>query len=327
MKIEELIYKISESASRGEDFLFAFNYELDEGLFILNPLKQNNILFRVGSISNIVNAGRKNLLNEVKNPLIQRYAMPYDRYKEAFDKIYLGLYEGRSFLSNLTIRTKIDINVSLETIANTATSPYVLYVPNRFCCFSPERFIKISQDAVISSNPMKGTIDASIKDAQTVLLSDQKELQEHYTVVDLIRSDLSRVATNIRVPRLRYIDSLNLVGKQILQLSSEIVADLPKNYLSNLGQIIYDLLPAGSICGAPKPATLRLIADAESCRRDFYTGVFGYFDGRELDSAVAIRFIEQNDGNFYFRSGGGITINSQCRSEYEEALLKINLTT
>jgi para-aminobenzoate synthetase component 1 len=52
-------------------------------------------------------------------------------------------------------------------------------------------------------------------------------------------------------------------------------------------------LPAGSICGAPKPKTLEIIEKAEGYDREYYTGIFGFFDGKNLDSAVMIRFVEQ----------------------------------
>ena len=108
-------------------------------------------------------------------------------------------------------------------------------------------------------------------------------------------------------------------------MSSEVVGRLAGDYKSRLGDIVFGMLPAGSISGAPKPSTLDIISRAEREPRGFYTGVFGYFDGERLDSAVMIRYIERRDGRYYFRSGGGITINSDCRSEYEEVLAKVYL--
>mgnify|MGYP001749466705 CR=1 FL=1 len=55
------------------------------------------------------------------------------------------------------------------------------------------------------------------------------------------------------------------------------------------------------------------------------TGIFGIFDGKTLQSAVAIRFISQLDEKFYFHSGGGITIHSNVQDEYEELLEKVYL--
>lgn len=85
------------------------------------------------------------------------------------------------------------------------------------------------------------------------------------------------------------------------------------------------MLPAGSISGAPKQSTIDLIKEAEIIPRGYYTGIFGYFDGENFDSAVMIRFIEEHNGEKFFRSGGGITVLSDARYEYEEVIEKIYL--
>ena len=172
---------------------------------------------------------------------------------------------------------------------------------------------------------MKGTIDAHIPDAETKVLSDYKELSEHYTIVDLIRNDLSMVASLVRVERFRYIDRIETSNGPILEVSSEIKGDLPSDWKNRLGEIIRTLLPAGSISGAPKEATLKLIRKAEAAPRGFYTGVFGYFDGKSFDSAVLIRFIDLESSPYVYRSGGGITVNSSLKDEYDEVVKKVYL--
>ncbi len=106
-------------------------------------------------------------------------------------------------------------------------------------------------------------------------------------------------------------------------MSSEITGKLSADYHKHLGDILVTLLPAGSISGAPKVKTLKIIEAAENETRGYYTGVFGYFDGENLDSGVMIRFIEQKGDRLFYRSGGGITIQSDLRSEYQEAIDKV----
>ena len=172
---------------------------------------------------------------------------------------------------------------------------------------------------------MKGTIDASLPDAEQRLLDDYKETCEHYTIVDLMRNDLNSVAEKIGVSRFRYVDRIRTQSGEILQTSSEVRGTLPDDWRCRIGDIFRALLPAGSISGAPKPSTVSLIRKAEQRDRGFYTGVCGYFDGRNLDSGVMIRFIEQDGGRFFFHSGGGVTINSRCEDEYQEVLEKVYL--
>ena len=207
-------------------------------------------------------------------------------------------------MANLTIRTPIKSTASLEQIYLASQARYKVLLPHRFVSFSPECFVTIQADE-ISTHPMKGTIDATLPHAAERLRSDYKESCEHHTIVDLMRNDLSRVATSVRVARFKYLTELRTVKGPLLQMSSE-------------------LLPAGSICGAPKGKTLELIQEAEGSPRGYYSGVCGYFDGKDLDSAVLIRYVEEaQDGQLYYRSGGGITINSRAEDEYQECIQKI----
>jgi para-aminobenzoate synthetase component I len=142
-------------------------------------------------------------------------------------------------------------------------------------------------------------------------------------IVDLIRNDLSQVAHNVEVTRFRYIDEIKTHHTDLLQVSSEIKGDLDPDYKARLGEIVSNLLPAGSISGAPKTKTVQIIREAENEKRGYYTGVFGYFDGTELNSGVMIRFIEKNEIGYFYRSGGGITTQSDVRMEYQETINKV----
>jgi para-aminobenzoate synthetase component 1 len=156
-----------------------------------------------------------------------------------------------------------------------------------------------------------------------VILNDEKEEAEHNTIVDLIRNDLSKVAENVVVTRYRYIDRIKSGSSELLQVSSEISGSLKEGYENNLGDVIGCLLPAGSVTGAPKKETIRIIRESENFKRGWYTGVFGVFDGKSLDSAVMIRFIEKKSDKFFFRSGGGITYLSDPVKEYDELISKV----
>jgi para-aminobenzoate synthetase component 1 len=254
-----------------------------------------------------------------------REAVSPERYSEAFGYCKTQLSLGNSYLLNLTFPTEIETDLSLKDIFYRSDAKYKIWYQDSFVCFSPETFIKIS-DGKIFSYPMKGTIDASVPDAENIILQDEKETAEHYTIVDLIRNDLSMVAKNVRVDNFRYIDQITAHNKKLLQVSSEISGELPDDYTCHLGEILQKILPAGSVSGAPKKRTLEIIRQAEKYKRGYYTGVFGCFDGKDLNSAVMIRFIENIDGKLFYKSGGGITTLSRYRDEYEELLSKIYLS-
>lgn len=243
-------------------------------------------------------------------------------YNAQIQHVIHNIKQGNSFLVNLTCQTAIELNTSLEQVYFQSDAKYKLWYKDEFVVFSPECFVRISHNQ-IKSFPMKGTIDASISNAKDIILNSAKEKAEHYTIVDLIRNDLSMVSENVEVKRFRYIDELQTDTGSLLQVSSEIKGDLSPNWQDSLGDLMFKLLPAGSISGAPKKKTLEIIAAAENYDRGFYTGVFGLFDGKNLDSAVMIRFIEKKGEGYVYKSGGGITAFSNAEEEYNEMLKKI----
>jgi para-aminobenzoate synthetase component 1 len=236
-----------------------------------------------------------------------------------------NIKNGNTYLLNLTFPTKINTNYALEEIFYSSKAKYKLYCDNKLVVFSPETFVQI-QNGKISSCPMKGTIDASVENAEEILLNDEKEIAEHNTIVDLIRNDLSIVAKNVKVEKFRYVETVKTSVKTLLQTSSLISGELRDDYNENIGTLMLSLLPAGSISGAPKKKTVEVIKEVENYSRGYYTGIFGVFDGINLDSAVMIRFIENINGEFYFKSGGGITFMSNPEAEYQEMIDKVYVT-
>ncbi len=252
-----------------------------------------------------------------------RTPLKFSRYQVAFELVKNEIQKGNSYLLNLAFATKIQTNYSLKEIFIKSHAKYKLFYQDKFICFSPETFIHIKENKIFSY-PMKGTINASEENAKQKLLNSKKEFEEHNTIVDLIRNDLAIVSQNIRVTKYRYVEKIETHHGAIYQTSSEICGELTENWQANIGSILAKLLPAGSISGAPKEKTVQIIQQAEGEKRGYYTGIFGYFDGNNLESAVAIRYIEKNEqGEMLFRSGGGITSQSSLEEEYQEILEKV----
>jgi para-aminobenzoate synthetase component I len=310
--------KMNQLGKAGTPFFFMIDFDAANGYIgSKKDTKEAGILFDFG--------GRKNFVEKKKvapNIILKKYPLSIDKYKESFDIVYKNLKAGNSYLTNLTAETPIDINISLDDIFHFSQARYKLLLKNRFVVFSPEIFVQIRNNTIYSF-PMKGTIDAAVRDAPERILSDAKEKAEHDTIVDLIRNDLSIIATNVHVKRYRYIEELKTCEKNLLQVSSEIAGTLPSDCACNIGDIVKYMLPAGSISGAPKKKTVDIIKSAEKCERGFFTGVMGYFDGKDLDSAVMIRFIKKGKQQFVFCSGGGITVNSVWENEYKEMIDKV----
>lgn len=302
-------------------FFFCIDFELEKPVaFTLDQVDNTKILFDINGFANTTQLPLPRERVGVRG--LKKLPLSFSAYQIKFNKVLQYLSYGDSFLTNLTIKTKIETEQSLQEIFQMSTAKYKLLFNDQFLVFSPETFIKI-RDGKIFSYPMKGTIDASVENAEEKILHDQKEIAEHITILDLIRNDLSIVAQQVDVTKFRYIDKIKTSNKDLLQVSSEITGTLPDDWTSRLGDILVSLLPAGSISGAPKKKTVEIIAEAEQEKRAYYTGVFGYFNGQSVDSGVMIRFIEKVDNQLYYRSGGGITTQSDAQTEYQEAIDKV----
>jgi para-aminobenzoate synthetase component I len=312
---------MNELGSSGRPFLFVIDFLMQRPLVI--PLDQVDATRVLYSVNGNTNAGHISKTLS-KTFFFEKTPPDFNHYSRAFDIVMKHLQYGNSFLLNLTMPTAIRTNLSLKEIFYRSNAAYKLWVNDEFVVFSPELFIRIS-DGQIESHPMKGTIDASLLNAEQQILNDPKETAEHHTIVDLIRNDLNSIAENVRVEKFRFITEINTSHKKLLQVSSSVVGELGQNYHQQIGTLLYKLLPAGSISGAPKKKTVEIILEAEQYPRGYYTGIFGIFDGHNLDSGVMIRFIEKSPNGYQFKSGGGITINSRCRNEYNELIDKVYL--
>lgn len=318
MSLPEFIQQLNAWGAQKTPFLFLMDFEMQKPIaFRLSDIHPEKILYDFNGATNTSDIPALD-----KNITLVKHPIGLEEYQAKFTQVLQRLEYGDSYLTNLTIKTRLHVNLSLHDLFFLSKARYRLLYKNDFLVFSPEIFIQI-RNGNIFSFPMKGTIDAAMPSAEEKIKNDVKELAEHVTIVDLIRNDLSLISKNVRVTRFRYIEELKTNDKTLLQVSSEIVGDLDDDYNAKLGDIVASILPAGSITGAPKPKTIEIIRQAENEKRGYYTGVFGLFDGENFDSGVMIRFIEQSNGLYYYRSGGGITTQSILEKEYQEAIDKV----
>ena len=321
MSKELIKEKLNKFGFEKEPFLFVLSYDLSK--FYIEKL--SNLPSTIKFELNFKEHQKTRTVQENK---LEKIPLSFKEYKKKFDILQNEIKEGNSYLLNLTAKTKIKTALSLENIYKNTQARFKLRFQNQnenFVCFSPERFVEIKKNK-ISTHPMKGTIDSSIMNAQTRILGDIKEMAEHTMVVDLLRNDLGIVGSKVRVDKFRYVEKINAGNKKLFQVSSKISANLQNNWHENIGDILTSLLPAGSITGTPKKKTIEILNKVEEYDRGFYTGIFGFFDGENLDSSVMIRFIEINkNGELFYKSGGGITCDSNVELEYQELLDKIYL--
>jgi len=310
--------QFSEWVVAGIPFVFLIDFEQEKPLlYTFDEAAQRDIYF---DIKGVTNAPKRELSS--KPTFTKTTPVSKKSYAKAFDYVKHHINRGDSFLLNLTFPSGVESQHSLLDFFYASKAPYKFYKKDDFVIYSPECFIKIEEDTIYSY-PMKGTIDAGLPEAEKQLTNNLKERYEHNTIVDLLRNDLSQIAKNVRLNRFRYLEKIKGTHGELYQSSSEIQGTLAHNWQKNSGELIHKLLPAGSVSGAPKNKTLELIRAAEGSERGYYTGVFGIYDGKRLESGVNIRYIEQRHGKYHYRSGGGITHLSTLDEEYEELIHKI----
>ena len=316
----KFVKEINELAVFRTKFFVVIDFDKKKPLIFKenNLLTGNQIKFKIG---NNTNYKKQKFKDKIKS-YFEIIPVEFSSYKKIFEKVKSELRKGNTYLLNLTFSTQIKLKTTMERIFFDSKSNYKLYFKNSFLCFSPECFIKIKKNKIYSY-PMKGTIRSDLKNAKKRILNDKKEIEEHSTIVDLIRNDMSFFAKNVKVNKFRFLKKINSNKSPLLQVISEIEGKLDLDWRNYLGEIIWEMLPAGSISGAPKNKTLEIIKDVEVHKRGYYTGIFGYYDGETFDSAVTIRYIEKLKNKFFYKSGGGVTYNSKTENEYKELINKI----
>ena len=182
----------------------------------------------------------------------------------------------------------------------------------------------------IITKPIKGTmprgIDVQQDDAlKQQLIASDKDRSENVMIVDLLRNDLGRYAKigSVKVPQLFAIESFSNVHHMVSTITAELKKDVHPL------AVLFGSLPAGSITGTPKKRAVEIIAELEGAARGAYCGTMGYmnFDGSGQWN-VLIRTLQANESLDATRevslwAGGGITIASDCASEYQECLDKV----
>ncbi len=228
------------------------------------------------------------------------------------------------YSENATINP-VEIFEKLNTISKAPFAAFCKFKKHYLLSSSPERFIKKQSNRLISQ-PIKGTIKRSQnldedEQLKNSLKNNLKEQNENVMIVDLVRNDLSKIASqgSVNVDELFGVYSFN----QVHQLISTVSCDLKENL--SFTDIIKATFPMGSMTGAPKIRAMELIEQVEKTKRGLYSGAIGYISPNgDFDFSVVIRSILYNESNRYvsFMTGSAITAKANAEEEYEECLLK-----
>jgi len=309
--------QINDLAAAKTPFVFCINYDATDGFAHDISSLPDNIVFCFEGIIYGKAASRKT------PAIIAKFSPSIESYNAKINQLKEKIASGDIYMANLTCQTKIELDGTLEDVFCSSRSAFKLLIKDKFVISSPEAFVDIEKNR-IATYPMKGTAVFENDESIQCLLNSEKELAEHTMTVDLLRNDLSIVANGVKVESFRYPLIIDADGKKLIQTISKVTGILPEEDYA-LGDVLFALLPAGSITGTPKKKCAEILKKVEAYDRGFFCGIFGYFDGESLKSAVSIRYIEKTEDGYIYKSGGGITIESDAKAEYEEMARKVYL--
>lgn len=331
----EAFRKIEILRKRPDLYLLGYiRYEAKE-IFLKNGIKSDLPLlyFEIYEKTKCKMQKIKNSCNNLStNQLITSSTLNYQEYATAISQIKEEIANGNTYEVNYTydykIETKIDGFDLYNAILPNQTTPYNTYIKNEFeeiLCFSPELFFEL-EDNKIKTKPMKGTVkrgqtESEDKENIEFLKNDEKNRAENVMIVDLLRNDLGKIAKtgSVKVDKLFEVET----HKTIHQMTSEISAELENN--TTLFEIFEAIFPCGSITGAPKINTMKIIDEVEIGTRGVYCGAIGLITSEKTVFSVPIRTLQRKyNENFYTcRVGGAIVWDSTAEDEWEETLTKI----
>lgn len=263
----------------------------------------------------------------ISNP---KYSDNENQYFEKFTKIQKEIQNGDIYQANLTIKANYDflgnplaLYEKLRQKQRVKYSAFFAMDDMQILSLSPELFFKTNGDK-IETHPMKGTIKRGINNNideanYTDLLNDEKQRAENLMITDLMRNDLAKISLSgsVKVPNLFAIEKFETVFQMISKITSKLKKDI------NIGEILKNLAPAGSITGCPKIRAEEIIYQTENAARNLYCGAIGYIKPNgDCEFNVAIRTPIIKNNKIELGIGSGIVYDSVDANEYEECKLK-----
>lgn len=256
--------------------------------------------------------------------------IPFKVYEKKIDRIKKYLENGDIYQVNLTERFEAETSISspflYHRLRQISPAPYAAFInagPFQILSASPESFLNLYKNT-LETRPIKGTIrrdEDPKKDAQLreKLIHSAKDQAELLMIVDLERNDLGRICVpgSVKVEPLFALESFSQVHHLVATVKGKL-----KEGVTPV-RALQSLFPGGSVTGAPKIRALEIIRELETSPRSVYTGALGFmgYNGNAQFN-IPIRTLTKVEDKVYFHAGGGITIGSEPRAEYEEMLLK-----
>lgn len=254
-----------------------------------------------------------------------------ERYLELIQRSKDLIRQGETYEVCLTNEVSADIDAdalqvyqNLRRINAVPFGAFLRFDDTSVLCASPELYLDVDRKGMVESKPIKGTAPrhADPQEDRAIaarLASSVKDRSENLMIVDLLRNDLNRCCEvgSVHVPNIFHIESFSTVHQLVSTIRGKLKSD------RDVIDCVRDSFPGGSMTGAPKVRTMRIIDELEAGPRGVYSGSIGYIS---LDGSarlnIVIRTIVIKDGRATIGAGGAIVALSDAQEELDEIMLK-----
>ena len=253
----------------------------------------------------------------------------YKKYKKIFDLFSKKIRQGETY--QIKICTKYKNKSTINPVnffwklmkINSSPESFMIRDKNfSIVSCSPETLINKKGNKIITK-PIAGTLKKSKKinkiKALNFFRNNEKETKEHNMIVDMERSDLSKICKpgSVNILKKKYVEEY----KHLFHYVTSIQGILNKNTTPK--NIIKSMMPGGSVIGCPKIRTLELLNKQETEDRNIFTGSFGYIKfNQDMKFNIIIRSILNYKNISEISAASGVVLDSSSKKEFNENFIK-----
>jgi len=336
--IKKFINKNTKLRSNNKEtdlFIGFFGYEILNNLIGIKIKKQKTLNFPKGIFYKPETKVKLSNKLEYYNPKLVKSNEPFkininkNSYKIIFDKFKKKIKSGETY--QIKICTKYSNKSNLDALdffcrlVKTNTAPEAFMIKDKdysIISCSPENLIN-KKNNLITTKPIAGTLKKTKKlnmiKALNFFKKNLKETKEHNMIVDMERSDLSKICKvgSVKILKKKIVEEY----KDLYHYVSLIGGKLKKN--TSTLDIIKAMMPGGSVIGCPKISTLNLLNNQERQSRNIYTGSFGYIKSNgDMRFNIIIRSILNYKNRSEISVASGVVIDSNAKHEFDENYIK-----
>ncbi len=283
----------------------------------------------ISIISNLKN--RKHKHNFQKTQVLSPFKLNinFSKYKKIFKLFSKKIREGETYQIKICTkyRNKSTINPInfFWRLMKVNSSPEAFMIKDKdysIVSCSPETLID-KRGSIIFTKPIAGTLrkynGLNKQKALKYFRNNMKETKEHNMIVDMERSDLSRICKpgSVKIYKKKFVEEY----KHLFHYVTLVKGTLNKNI--KLKNIIQSMMPGGSVIGCPKIRTLELLNRQEKEDRNIYTGSFGFIKyNRDMRFNIIIRSILNYNNFSEISAASGVVLDSSAKKEFNENYIK-----